>query len=308
MTDYKEHELASLFPLMEGSAFDELVADIREHGQRAPATLCDGKLLDGRNRVRACGIIGIEPKYRSLNGEDPLAYVLSVNFHRRHLNESQRALIAAEAANLSKGRPKINAPRGAFKPPLLKPSQQKQGVSQSEAAVFAGVSRRSVQRAADVIRDAAPKEVKKIVSGEKTVTQVAREIKEKAKGEEVFTDKLGRTVPKELVSEWQRAETVGKKLRGLAREIKNTVEQGFAGAKQDKLKDLIYAEVGNSIITEAGALAYTLDAVIPYALCPSCQGRLSKNCTLCRKRGWISRFLWNSPAVNDDVKKLINRK
>jgi ParB-like chromosome segregation protein Spo0J len=286
--DYKEHSLAALFPLMEGSAFDELVADIRENGQRAPATLCDGKLLDGRNRVRACEIIGIEPKYRSLNGEDPLAYVLSVNFHRRHLNESQRALIAAKAADMSKGRPKLNAPRGAFKPPLLKPSQQKQGVSQSEAATFAGVSRRSVQRASEVLRDAPPKEIAKIASGKKTVTEVARETKKKAETKKPHLDKTGYVIPESILPDWERAEQIGRdwlsRISSLRTELKSHLDD----------QDLIVASVTNTTLADLNNAYTSVKCVVPHAVCTSCQGHQRKKCNLCKGRGFLDDFAWRS--------------
>ena len=42
---------------------------------------------------------------RLYEGNDPLAFVLSLNLKRRHLNESQRASIAARIENMKHGRP-----------------------------------------------------------------------------------------------------------------------------------------------------------------------------------------------------------
>ena len=50
----KNHKYADLFPMIEGEALDALIADIKEHGQRESIVLFDDKILDGRNRWRAC--------------------------------------------------------------------------------------------------------------------------------------------------------------------------------------------------------------------------------------------------------------
>lgn len=95
---YLFHELSSYLPLLEGEEFDALVEDIKEFGQIEPATIYDGKILDGRNRYRACKIlkrelITKEWKPSKTTGSTPLQYVISENIMRRHLNEAQKAEI-----------------------------------------------------------------------------------------------------------------------------------------------------------------------------------------------------------------------
>jgi hypothetical protein len=98
MTDLKFHPLAGIFPLMEGAEFGALVADIKANGLHYPVILYDGKILDGRNRYRACLAAGFEPAVR--NGDnwigDPASFVISRNIHRRHLTAKQRRELIAK--------------------------------------------------------------------------------------------------------------------------------------------------------------------------------------------------------------------
>jgi N6-adenosine-specific RNA methylase IME4 len=88
----QNHPAADAFPMMEAKRFDELKDDIRAQGQLEEITLCDGMILDGRNRYRACVEIGITPKTRNYDG-DPWAYAWSLNGERRDLVAEQRYLI-----------------------------------------------------------------------------------------------------------------------------------------------------------------------------------------------------------------------
>lgn len=103
MADLPFHPLANIFPLLDGDAFDALVADVRNYGLNEPIILHEGQILDGRNRYRACVAAGVDAHMTTFVGTDPLAFVISKNLHRRHLNESQRAMVARRLVTLTRG-------------------------------------------------------------------------------------------------------------------------------------------------------------------------------------------------------------
>jgi ParB-like chromosome segregation protein Spo0J len=153
------HPLADLFPLMEGEEFAELVADIRANGLQQPIWHYEGKILDGRNRYRACIEAGIPTKYHIYSGTDPLSFVVSLNMKRRHLTDSQRAMIADKIATLPKGanqHAQIRAP------------------SQAKAAEMLNVSRTSVETARKVREKGGPELVKEVETGKKTLGKAVK--------------------------------------------------------------------------------------------------------------------------------------
>ena len=96
------HPAAELFPLMGDDDLAALAADIKANGLRQPIVLDgDGKLLDGRNRLAACEIAKVAPEFASVNGADPVAFVVSLNVKRRNLAGSQLAIAAAESCQIS---------------------------------------------------------------------------------------------------------------------------------------------------------------------------------------------------------------
>jgi len=116
---------------MSGREFDELVGDVRVNGLREPVVVRGDQLIGRRNRVRACAAAGVLPEVRELKrGTDVASWEMSVNVHRRHLDASQRALLASRLSALS------------------------DEVTLSRAGEMRGVSRASVARAAAVRRKA----------------------------------------------------------------------------------------------------------------------------------------------------------
>lgn len=89
--ELKQHPLSAAFPSMSADDFAALVVDVKANGQREPIMLFEGMVLDGWHRYRACDESGIKPQSFNFGGDDPVAFVLSHNLHRRHLTPSQRA-------------------------------------------------------------------------------------------------------------------------------------------------------------------------------------------------------------------------
>jgi N6-adenosine-specific RNA methylase IME4 len=159
----RAHPCAEILPLLEGEPFDKLVADIRANGLLQPITIHQGMILDGRNRFRACEAAGIEPRFVEYGGDDPLSFVLSLNVHRRHLDESQRAMVAARLANMRQGARTD-----------LQPSANLPEVSQAQAAKKLNVSERSVRSAVAVRDHATPELIQAVEQGKIPVSTAAR--------------------------------------------------------------------------------------------------------------------------------------
>jgi ParB-like chromosome segregation protein Spo0J len=92
------HEYANVFPLIEGKEFEELTNDIKQNGLAESIYTHRGKIIDGRNRYRACIEAGVEPRFQEWNGEQSsiVRFILSKNVRRRNLTEAQRVYAVLE--------------------------------------------------------------------------------------------------------------------------------------------------------------------------------------------------------------------
>jgi len=165
MIDYDLHDLCKLFPPMPEDQFNSLIDSIRDHGLLTPIMLHEGKILDGRHRYKACINLGIEPRFEEYEGEDALGYVIALNLSRRHLDESQRAMIGGKLSVLrGMGRPKKESP-------------QISGITAKDAATRMNVGTRLVESAKKVLKDGTAELADAVDSGQIAVS-VAAEIAE----------------------------------------------------------------------------------------------------------------------------------
>lgn len=107
----KVHPALDMFPMVNEEELWELAEDIEECGLHSPITVSNKTLLDGRCRLAACRLVGVEPIFEEWDGEgSELAFVLS-NFLQMYLGREEIAwararinrCMAEEQANVKEG-------------------------------------------------------------------------------------------------------------------------------------------------------------------------------------------------------------
>jgi ParB-like chromosome segregation protein Spo0J len=166
-TDLKPHRLADILPAMTKQEFAALLDDIRANGLRVPIVLCEGAILDGRHRYRAAMEIKLAlsdnnfVEFKPSGKDTALKFVIGQNVNRRHLNESQRAVIAANIANIEKGANRFSNKEGS--------------IDLSTAAKMLNVGEATVKRAKTFLEKAAPELVEKVKQGTMRVSVLTNE-------------------------------------------------------------------------------------------------------------------------------------
>jgi ParB-like nuclease domain len=163
------YPLAAIFPELPAEELRQLAQDIKERGQIEPIILYKGLILDGRNRYKACQMVGVKPRFEEFNPKaakrSPEEFVLSLNLRRRHLSTGQKAAIALEWADQlelsprSSGAKTTGRPRGAV----------------LEAAKHIGIERQRVFEARQ-IRETSARLYKELKAGRRSLNSVLEEI------------------------------------------------------------------------------------------------------------------------------------
>lgn len=301
---------------MTDADFAALKADIEKHGQRDRIKLFEGQVLDGWHRYRACDDLGLDPKTCDLvPGTDPVAFVLSRNLHRRHLEPGQRAAATAAAVNWKN-------PHREKKGAILHPystdhaQQSKTLVEQKsvdEMAAIAGVSRRTMQHAKALVatgdtaklnevRDGKTSlhkaledkgllpPTKKVLDNQKIITPLSTQGKSsESVAVAAVVDRMGYPIPVKVQPLWSRG--------GEVVEILEHISQARTKLRGDKPEepDPLYSDItANTVLSRLDDAYNALKQCVPYAVCTNCQGVEPGTCRLCRGRGFIGLHAWKT--------------
>ena len=113
-------------------------------------------------------------------------------------------------------------------------------------------------------------------------------------------DETGVIIPPEVLPLWNRRDEVQQVLAYVSA-LRSKVEKAQA------FKDVLFASVNFSSVMSALNQVYTdIKATKPYAVCPTCQGRLSDNCGACKGLGLVGQFYWDA-CVPSEVKEMRKR-
>lgn len=173
------HPVSNIFPLLQGDEFSQFCKDVKQNGLIEPIWLHpDGRIIDGRNRYRACQEAEVEPRFRTWAGKGSLTdFVLSLNLHRRHLTSGQKAVLALEVepfyAEEAKERQLSTLKQNQTDVEKFPHRESEKGKARDKAAKATGTNGRYVSDVKRLKRDA-PKVFEQIKSGELSVPEAKK--------------------------------------------------------------------------------------------------------------------------------------
>lgn len=98
-------------------------------------------------------------------------------------------------------------------------------------------------------------------------------------------DRIGCPIPADVLPDWREAEALDdlvKQVHRMKLRVEHAIEE----------RELAFREITNSTVADLQNAWSELQGVIPYVVCPTCEGHTRETCTLCRQRGFLSRFAY----------------
>ena len=160
ITQYEFHEVANQFPLMTENEFQELVKDIKENGQSEPIKIYQNKIIDGRNRYKACLELDIEPKTQEWDGEGSLiAKVVSLNLKRHQYTDKELIKVGLSLKPLyeEEAKERQATSTGGINPQLVcERTEADKGRTNDILGEMLGVSGDKIKRGSKIYNDGTP--------------------------------------------------------------------------------------------------------------------------------------------------------
>lgn len=169
------HPTAAKFPMMAVSEKDgmgnnvpgpltRLADDLAKNGCHTPVVVWKGNLLDGRNRIAAAQMAGLDTiPTMEYTGPTPVAYIVSLNVERRMLTPTQLDILAVELepdfAEEAEARMKAGTPQ-------LADASQGRAIQVAAKEVGSGNAEK-----AKAVKNLAPDLYEKMVDGKLTTSQ-----------------------------------------------------------------------------------------------------------------------------------------
>ena len=165
-TSLVPHAFATLLPAMADSDLASLRESLLADGYVGPPIYTfEGRILDGVHRYRLCVELEIDPPFVEYAGADAFRFALNQNLARRHLNESQRAMVAARLVTTEAHRPR-------------KESSSIEPLTQPATAAILKVSKSSVKRAQALLATKDTDSIAAVDAGDLRVSKALHTIKQ----------------------------------------------------------------------------------------------------------------------------------
>lgn len=200
---YEVHPAANEWPLMDEATLAGLAADIKAHGLKVPIVLFDGMVLDGRNRLRACKVAGVEPDFiKAEVRKSPYLASISLNGKRRDVEAPAKVGITKNLLAMDEPWQAAHAPKAVQAKANEKRSESQKGIPKEQKkterrgsndpprsgahahrealAAAAGVSPGTVARY-EALEKLAPDLAKAVVAGDLTMQKAVGQAKLSAK-------------------------------------------------------------------------------------------------------------------------------
>jgi hypothetical protein len=251
------HPAAELFPMLGTEELQALADDIKTNGQIDPIVIYEGQVLDGRNRLAACELAGVEPRtvQMTLRGGTigPVTWVISKNLHRRHLTPTQASTVGVDALPMLEEEAKKRQGTRTDIPAKLPGSEL--GESREKAAALVNVSPRYISDA-KAIKVKAPDQFEAMRAGTVTLQDAKREIKKRETRERLAQEfaERGTAKPTQIDSEVARRAAEIERATTFIKSMNNCIARMFSAmpgpenlsvtdAQQSKELDRIAAEL-----------------------------------------------------------------